>query len=208
VLLLHGAAFDSDTWARTTETLAFLAKHGRRGENGGGGGGGAACGGAGWRAVAVDLPGHGHSAALRGPQATLARGEAGRAAWLSALIAFLRLRRPVLVAPSMSGAWALPLVARRPDLLAGFVPVAPVGAAALRHTQPALEQAALRRLPVLAVWGSKDRRGAPTELLAALPWAQRLEIDGAPHPAYLAPFTTRFHAALGAFLDALPPPDS
>ena len=46
------------------------------------------------------------------------------------------------------------------------------------------------------------------ELLAALPWAQRLEIDDAPHPAYLAPFTARFHAALGAFLDALPPPDS
>ena len=196
LLLLHGAAFDSDTWARTTRTLSFIAQHASR-----------TCP-QGWRAVAVDLPGYGHSAALTGARSALARGEVGRAAWLSALLRFLRLRRPVLVAPSMSGRWALPLVARQPELLAGFVPVAPVGAAALR---PELAMAGGGigrrgnwRLPTLAVWGSEDTRGEPAPLLAALPWAQRLAIAGAPHPAYLPPFTRRFHAALARFLDALP----
>ena len=60
------------------------------------------------------------------------------------------------------------------------------------------------RLPTLAVWGSEDSRGKPAPLLAVLPWAQRLELAGAPHPAYLPPFTGRFHTALAVFLDTLP----
>ena len=35
--------------------------------------------------------------------------------------------KPVVVSPSMSGSFSLPLLERNPDLICGFIPVAPVG---------------------------------------------------------------------------------
>lgn len=152
VLLLHGAAFDSGTWKKLG-TLAVLA-------------------GAGFRAVAVDLPGFGGS---RGAQADPDH-------FLEALLPALGLERPVIVSPSMSGRFSLPYVLAHPERVAGFVPVAPAGAAeyaARLHGSP---------VPTLVVWGERDRIFPPSlarPLADAFADARVLVLPGARHPAYL-----------------------
>lgn len=100
VLLLHGAAFTSETW-RELGTVTTLAN-------------------AGYHVVAFDLPGYGSSQASRiPPQDYLNR----------ALEALWPATRFVIVSPSMSGVFSLPFVAQHPHRVAGYVPVAPVGIA-------------------------------------------------------------------------------
>jgi abhydrolase domain-containing protein 14 len=152
VLLLHGAAFDSDTWKRLG-TLGVLAE-------------------AGFRAVAVDLPGFGGSKA--------ARIDPGR--FLEALLLALAMDRPVVVSPSMSGRFSFPFLLAHPDRVAGFVPVAPVGA---------VEYAARLRgspVPALVVWGERDAvfpTAQARPLADAFAEARVLVLPGARHPAYL-----------------------
>lgn len=97
VLLLHGAAFDSETWQKLG-TIDALAK-------------------AGHRVIAVDLPGFGKS-----PANNIAPSSFG-----IDLLTHLGIDRAVVVSPSMSGRVSLPLVHLHPQRLAGFVPIAPVG---------------------------------------------------------------------------------
>lgn len=66
---------------------------------------------------AVDLPGHGKSPPSHGSPAI----------WLRVLLDVLEVERPVVVSPSMSGRFALPLVTGEPQQVSGFVAVAPVG---------------------------------------------------------------------------------
>lgn len=57
---------------------------------------------------------------------------ADRAQFLTAVKEALQLSGPVLlVSPSASGAYSIPLLKRQPDWLAGYVPVAPVGTESL-----------------------------------------------------------------------------
>ena len=152
VLLLHGAAFDSGTWEQLG-TLAALAA-------------------AGFRAVAVDLPGFGGSKGAKSDPSH----------FLEALLPALGLERPVIVSPSMSGSFSFPFVLAHPDRVAGFVPVAPVAA---------VEYAArLRKSPVpaLVVWGERDSvfPVAQAQPLAdAFADGRVLVLAGARHPAYL-----------------------
>jgi len=95
VLLLHGAAFRSETWL-DLGTLEVLAAGGRR-------------------VVAVDLPGYGESTPT----------EATPVAFLLALLGALDIERAVIVSPSMSGCTSLPFVLEHPERVAGYVPVAP-----------------------------------------------------------------------------------
>ena len=165
VLLLHGGRFSSATW-RELGTLEALAA-------------------AGLRVVAIDLPGFGQSEGLTGE-----RGEI-----LAELLAALGLERPFVVAPSMSGSFALPLAAERPELLSGLVAVAPVGVA--EHA------AELVSLPVLAVWGSADTV-IPLEhadLLVEHAGATKIVFEGAAHPCYLDE-PEAFHAAVIEFVRA------
>jgi len=164
VLLLHGGRFSSQTW-HDLGTLDRLAE-------------------AGLNVVAIDLPGYGSSTA----------GEADTETFLAALIEALALQRPVVVSPSMSGRFAFPLMIAAPELVAGWVPVAPVGtAASAAHLPP--------DLPALIVWGDQDAviPIAQAEVLAAaLPAAERLTLVGASHPAYLDQ-PGAFHEALVGF---------
>ena len=165
VLLLHGAAFHSGTWEELG-TLAALA-------------------GAGLRAVAIDLPGYGRSAAARlGPEHLLEK-----------LLPALGLVRPVIVSPSMSGRVSFPFLLAHPEAIAGFVPVAPVGAGEYaKRIRPC-------PVPALVVWGENDRLFPPAgarALADAFADASVLILPGAGHPAYRDQ-PRLFHEALLAF---------
>ena len=166
VLLLHGARFSSKDWDELG-TLAALAA-------------------AGCRAVAIDLPGYGGSA----------ENDLAPVPFLEGVLDALALPPPTIVAPSMSGAFALPFVAARPDRVAGFVPVAPAG---VERFLDDLRGSAVR---TLVIWGGDDAvfpvAGAE-DLAGAFAAAEVRVFDGASHPCYLdAP--DEFHAALATFV--------
>jgi abhydrolase domain-containing protein 14 len=169
VLLLHGAKFSSMTWKRLG-TLAQLAA-------------------AGYRALAVDLPGFGRSPGW----------ELDRDGFLADLLPALELERPVVVAPSMSGSLAFPLVLEHPKRIAGFVAIAPVGTG---HYAPLLAGSAV---PTLILWGERDQAipvALADELAASFDDATVVILPGARHPAYLDQ-SRRFHQALLEFLAGL-----
>ena len=174
VVLLHGARFSSATWTELG-TVDLLAA-------------------AGWRAVAVDLPGYGESGPPTGEPAE----------FLEALFNALEVERPVVVSPSMSGAFSLPLVTSGPELLAGYVPVGVAG------SEGYLERLRGVALPTLVFWGGADtvfplERGRA--LAEAIPEAELVVLEGAGHPCYLDR-PEEFHGRLTRFLERVSPPGS
>jgi abhydrolase domain-containing protein 14 len=167
VVLLHGSGFSAETW-RQIGTLDIVVR-------------------AGFRAVAVDLPGFGRSAA----------SPSSPSAWVAEMLRRLGIERPILIAPSTSGRFALPFLAEHPTEVAGFVAVAPVGIAA--HVDRLRKMTA----PLLAVWGEEDRtlpRADGERLVGAVPNGRLTLIEGGGHAPYMnAPGT--FHAELLAFLE-------
>jgi abhydrolase domain-containing protein 14 len=170
VVLLHGASFRAQTW-QDIGTLEVLAE-------------------AGYRAIAVDLPGFGES-----PPA-----EADFSTWLGELLDQLRIGPPVVVSPSMSGRFTLPLVTDSPERVSGFVAIAPVAIPA--HADK------LGRLtaPILAVWGENDHlipQSHADLLVQRAPRAAKVVIPAAGHAPYMNDPAT-FHQALLEFLSGLP----
>jgi abhydrolase domain-containing protein 14 len=95
----------------------------------------------------------------------------------------------------MSGNFSLPLVARHPERVAGYVPVAPVAIGTWKG------ELAGSKVPALLLWGSADRivPVAQAEALRAAFADARLEVlEGAGHPCYLDQ-PERFHELLVAF---------
>jgi abhydrolase domain-containing protein 14 len=169
VLLLHGQRFDAETW-RELGTLALLVRQG-------------------YRAVALDLPGYGGSE----PSETPPEG------FLASFLPLLADSPVAVVSPSMSGRFALPLLARRPSYVAGFVALAPVAIAENLESVRGMEA------PALLIWGQDDKVVPLRDARAlgeALPNSRQVVLKGAGHPSYLdAP--AEFHRELLLFLRTL-----
>ena len=174
VLFLHGGSYTSRIWA-DRGILDDVAA-------------------AGYRAVAIDLPGYGETPMPKGgnddPDAD--------AAFIAAMADQLGgADDVVIVSPSASGKFSLPYLATDPDPPpAGFVPIAPVG------TETFHRPSGSRRVPTLIVWGEHDdvRPRDQMQVLAdQLPGAQQEVIAGAGHAAY-DDHPTEFTKLLLAFL--------
>ena len=167
VVLLHGGRYSAQTWV-DTGTIESLASRG-------------------YRAVAVDLPGFG-----RTDRSTV---EAGR--WLGSFLDALKIDRPVIVTPSMSGRFALPYAIDHSKDIRGLVAVAPVG---IKERERDLRRVTA---PVLAIWGEKNGT-IPLHhadlLVKQVVDGKRVVVPGAGHALYMDDIAA-FHRELFAFLD-------
>jgi abhydrolase domain-containing protein 14 len=174
VLFLHGASFTSKVW-QETGIANDLAE-------------------AGIASVAVDLPGYGETPATDASPATV----------LANVIAAVdRGHGVVVVSPSMSGSFSLPLLASGPPAeLVGFVPVAPVG---INEFVAAVDTPVA--LPTLIVWGESDDVINPRQaklLAKQFSNSEVMMIRGGGHAAYRDE-PKRFSTALIEFVNGLPP---
>lgn len=154
VLFLHGASFTAEVWVETGLLDDVAA--------------------AGFDAVAVDVPGYGLTEEV----------DVAPASFLASLVEVVdEGRGVVVVSPSMSGSFTLPLLVEGPlDHLAGVVPVAPVGSRTFiaSATEPV-------DVPALVVWGTEDDVIEPAQadaLAAAFVDGRVVLVDGAGHAAY------------------------
>ncbi|XP_005881961.1 PREDICTED: alpha/beta hydrolase domain-containing protein 14B [Myotis brandtii] len=175
VLLLHGIRFSSETW-QNLGTLLRLAQ-------------------AGYRAVAIDLPGLGHSKDATAPAPV---GELVPSSFLAAVVDALDLGPPVVISPSLSGMYSLPFLTAPGSQLRGYVPVAPI----CTDKISAADYASVKT-SALIVYGDQDPMGQTSfEHLKQLPNHRVLVMEGAGHPCYLDK-PEEWHAGLLGFLQGL-----
>src|SRR5262245_23766790 len=169
VVLLHGASFSSATWVQIG-TIDTLAQ-------------------AGCRAIAVDLPGFGRSSPSHGSART----------WLRILLDLLKIDRPVIVSPSMSVRYSLPLVTDEPGRVAGFVAVAPVG---IPSFSDQLHRITAPVLALLELYDDLIPQEQADLLVRTITSGRKVVIKGGTHAPYMSA-PAAFHAALLEFLAGL-----
>jgi abhydrolase domain-containing protein 14 len=169
VIFLHGMRFSSLNWEERG-TLDLLAKKG-------------------FDAIAVDLPGYGRSPAA----------DIDIEAVLLLIIEALGVNHPVIVAPSFSGNYALPVVSEHPSDFTAVVAPAPLG---IPENAGALKGASL---PFLIIWGDDDPI-VPVEnahiLDSVLANSEVVILPEGGHPTYLNQ-TDTFNRHLIRFLEKL-----
>ena len=165
IVLLHGKSFSAETW-RQNGTLSALGE-------------------AGYRAVAIDLPGYGQSAPSGKREDQV----------LGPILDGMGISFAVVVAASFSGWYAFPFILEYPERIRGFVSVASRGIRKYREYLGRLN------FPVLAVWGEKDDI-VPVEnadlLVASVPNGRKVVIPEGTHASYLSD-PERFNQALLRF---------
>lgn len=126
VLFLHGIGLTSTIWINigTFQILAEL----------------------GYRALAVDLPGHGNSNDLSIPYS---RDDI--LGYMTNLFTALELQLPVLVSPSKGGEYAMPLLMAYPRILRGLVAIAPSDT-----SHYLIKDYQKLSVPLLVLFGEKD----------------------------------------------------
>ncbi|XP_074861250.1 putative protein-lysine deacylase ABHD14B [Carettochelys insculpta] len=176
VLLLHGIRFSSETWLNL-QTLTTLA-------------------GAGYRAVAIDLPGFGRSQEATAPAPV---GQPAPGGFLKAVLQALQLEQAVVVSPSLSGMYSLPFLFQHSPLVQAYVPVAPI----CTEKFPAAQYASVKT-PTLIVYGDQDAQLGEVSLnnLKNLPNHKVLMLKGAGHACYLDK-PEEWHQGLLEFLKSL-----
>lgn len=174
VVLLHSERYDSRIWERLN-TLDTLSKHN-------------------FRAIALDLPGNGYSAQRKAPEEHF-----DRAVVLEYALIQLNATESVLVVPSTSGSWALPIVVRGSLKLKGFVAVAPHFA----ENFSAAEYAEVK-IPTLVVYGGDDAAygASSAQYLRSIPGAQVRIMMSAGHSCYVDN-PDKFHIYLLSFLQSI-----
>jgi len=174
VVMLHSDWYDSSVWERIN-TLHLLAQHG-------------------YRALALDLPGYGYSLG-KAPEEHF-----DRAVVLEhALVRLNATECVVIVTPSMSGTYALPILVRGTLKLKGFVALAPHFVDNFSHLE--YQDVAT---PTLLVYGTEDTTyGAPAaQHLRHIPDVHMRLIQGAGHDCYVD-YPEKFHVYLLSFLERI-----
>lgn len=156
VLLLHGAKFSSAVWDKTNTVQKIVD--------------------AGFHVYTVDLPGYGRSEG---------KVDAGlREVFLKGLINKLNLTKPFIVAPSMSGSFAVPYVRDFPKTVSGFMPIA---ATSLKMIPAATWNKIGNDTWIMYVYGEKDVDiGVPgAKFFKGAPNVDIFEMKQGTHPCYL-----------------------
>ena len=172
VLFLHGIGLSSTIWINigTFEILAEL----------------------GFRALAVDLPGHGNSNDLSIPYK---RDDI--LGYMTNLFTALDLDQPVMVSPSTGGEYAMPLLMAYPRILRGLVAIAP------SDTQHYLISDYKKlSVPMLILFGEKDQtmlHASSLDSLWYVPNRKVYMIKNTTHACYVDHPPT-FHKLLIEFL--------
>ncbi|XP_027002973.1 protein ABHD14B [Tachysurus fulvidraco] len=176
VLLLHGIRFSSKNWL-TIGSLNALAA-------------------AGYRALAIDLPGLGESKAAEAPAVV---GEPAPAEFLKQVCDGLNTGPVVVISPSLSGMYSLPFLFQHSEQLKAYIPVAPICTDKFQA-----EQYKAIQVPTLIVYGDQDTQLGELSLnnLKNLPNHKVVVMKGAGHPCYLDDPVT-WHKVLLEFLHTL-----
>lgn len=169
VLLLHGKAYSSSNWD-SINTINILAAQG-------------------FKAIAIDLPGLGKTPPL-------SLKDVNKEVFIQCVMKKFELDNPFLVSPSFSGVYAIPYVLKHFETLAGFIPIAPSGAANVDTTQ--YENITT---PTLILYGSRDKAGAEisNNFLSYIPHSTIYSISKAGHACYLEN-PREFHVQLVKFI--------
>lgn len=171
ILLLHGKMFKAATW-QETGTLAKLSE-------------------AGYRAIALDMPGFGQS-----PFADIEPAEV-----LKIIISQASPNQAIILGPSMGGRIALEFTLDNPALVSGLILVGAVG---VQENKERLKRVAL---PCLAIWGGEDSISQLANgrlIQQEIKGAKLVVIPGAPHPCYLDQPDEWHRILLGFLTEKLP----